>query len=209
MSTMPANLETPPLTRGRPQDVDVESVGHRNTPAYAGKTHFVSFPASRLEKHPRLREEDGTVNLSNGGYGETPPLTRGRRSLEGSAALSVRNTPLTRGRPGAPWTSRGAPETPPLTRGRLIVHREIAIAQRNTPAYAGKTACRPYAWRLSKKHPRLRGEDLHSCSATFKPSETPPLTRGRPLLLVAPWVKIGNTPAYAGKTATSRKGSGG
>ena len=58
--------------------------------------------------------------------------------------------------------------------------------------------------RRSGKHPRLRGEDEPFCLPQSLALETPPLTRGRlgEELLHDPI--DGNTPAYAGKTASSR-----
>ena len=52
----------------------------------------------------------------------------------------------------------------------------------------------------SRKHPRLRGEDLKSHKNSCLNSETPPLTRGRREGVPADRRGQGNTPAYAGKT---------
>ena len=53
---------------------------------------------------------------------------------------------------------------------------------------------------LFKKHPRLRGEDFFERYFRLWHGETPPLTRGRPLVSGDHLVLLGNTPAYAGKT---------
>ena len=50
-------------------------------------------------------------------------------------------------------------ETPPLTRGRRPRSDAGAVVLRNTPAYAGKTALFLTGPIMSRKHPRLRGED--------------------------------------------------
>ena len=153
---------------------------------------------------------------------ETPPLTRGRPTATTKNARRTGNTPayagktrrgaresgqmretppLTRGRPSVAPMMRAAPkETPPLTRGRHEWRQTLPPGFGNTPAYAGKTRS-PFSTKcLSKKHPRLRGEDSHlSPERAFAP-ETPPLTRGRHQVAVQEAVGNGNTPAYAGKT---------
>ena len=76
-----ALVETPPLTRGRPQLLSPDAVERGNTPAYAGKTlrGFRSLSFSR--KHPRLRGEDAPISRSPPMKAETPPLTRGRLAV--------------------------------------------------------------------------------------------------------------------------------
>ena len=91
-------------------------------------------------------------------------------------------------------------ETPPLTRGRRGVLNCIHPADGNTPAYAGKTGPHLRDDRRAWKHPRLRGEDRFEIAKDDRRTETPPLTRGRPLLFLVDLSEFGNTPAYAGKT---------
>ena len=135
---------------------------------------------------------------------ETPPLTRGRRTLSVPRPLTWGNTPAYAGKTqaaswrgrkrakhprlrGEDFRGRGAKlcvsETPPLTRGRLRGRRPVGRRRGNTPAYAGKTRFRRSFGTRGRKHPRLRGEDQDA---------------GRP-----PEVRRGNTPAYAGKTPSS------
>ena len=94
-------------------------------------------------------------------------------------------------------------ETPPLTRGRLLAALMAREADGNTPAYAGKTLHIPLSPYRTRKHPRLRGEDLQANNVCVTGQETPPLTRGRRKRLKTFKRKIGNTPAYAGKTGTT------
>ena len=54
-------METPPLTRGRPQLALRNSQADGNTPAYAGKTETGEVPFTIHEKHPRLRGEDSNI----------------------------------------------------------------------------------------------------------------------------------------------------
>ena len=91
-------------------------------------------------------------------------------------------------------------ETPPPTRGRPNPSNPVSLLPRNTPAYAGKTDYAALFSRPSKKHPRLRREDRRAISFAARSLETPPLTRGRLLQKSRPFIGLGNTPAYAGKT---------
>ena len=154
---------------------------------------------------------------------ETPPLTRGRHKANLSASRIRRNTPAYAGK--TPWEQRGSlrgwkhprlrgedplngagnfpvMETPPLTRGRLENRRTPKRNIGNTPAYAGKTRGGNLGEKVLRKHPRLRGEDTLSIVRTVAMMETPPLTRGRLSSYISIGKSDGNTPAYAGKTAT-------
>ena len=44
--------------RGRPETINVDDAGLRNTPAYAGKTMLSVADAMANEKHPRVYGED-------------------------------------------------------------------------------------------------------------------------------------------------------
>ena len=137
---MGGDMETPPLTRGRPW------LSHRAT---------VSF-----RKHPRLRGEDSDESHGQITMMETPPLTRGRLFVFVDRRLRRGNTPAYAGKTchlrRHPWVTQKHPrlrgedwsrfdrrkasaETPPLTRGRQSSSQKGA--------------------RWNGKHPRLRGED--------------------------------------------------
>ena len=91
------------------------------------------------------------------------------------------NTPAYAGKTSSAFSVRfPAAETPPLTRGRL---------SRNS-----------IGTEVSRKHPRLRGEDLSRREVLVDSEETPPLTRGRLQPAAILLLPCGNTPAYAGKT---------
>ena len=113
---------------------------------------------------------------------ETPPLTRGRRPARAKRAERIGNTPAYAGKTDGVEVDKDG-------RG-------------NTPAYAGKTDRYGDACRRSRKHPRLRGEDSTIRFSLKRSMETPPLTRGRPAVTGPCLEANGNTPAYAGKTAT-------
>ena len=193
--------ETPPLTRGRRGAVLGRVGCAGNTPAYAGKTTKTHRRGKRIWKHPRLRGEDVAICFLTSSVGETPPLTRGRQQPKWTTPSGFGNTPAYAGktfphdvRPQPPQKHprlRGedyryfpnqitGKETPPLTRGRPSARPLARLYPRNTPAYAGKTRSGSIYRILTRKHPRLRGEDKGRVAHGTGRAETPPLTRGRP-----------------------------
>ena len=85
-------------------------------------------------------------------------------------------------------------------RGRLEGSLRLRVLPGNTPAYAGKTYQTAQKLRADMKHPRVCGEDRICQGDTNQHRETPPRMRGR-LGYCAPHARrVGNTPAYAGKT---------
>ena len=131
--------ETPPLTRGRPDEIALEASSFGNTPAYAGKTTTIRRSDPESWKHPRLRGEDSFTNGAGRMIVETPPLTRGRLGVVAAVTVHSGNTPAYAGKTAhaislgvALWKHprlRGEDllsfaivwdvlETPPLTRGR-------------------------------------------------------------------------------------------
>ena len=199
-------METPPLTRGRPDASQRRRESTRNTPAYAGKTRPVGAGQVLERKHPRLRGEDSLETPSRLIVRETPPLTRGRLHTPTCESERNRNTPAYAGKTVtiAPdgvdaqkhprlrgedvqqaAESVSGEETPPLTRGRQFISDNPPVKRGNTPAYAGKT--------------------LERFAHTRSEKETPPLTRGRPCEGDGFVLSDGNTPAYAGKTEAGDK----
>ena len=71
-----------------------------------------------------------------------------------------------------------------------------------TPAYAGKTYFLFVTTLLMWDHPRLRGKDDYFEIERLYGLESPPLTRERPDKITISKLRIGITPAYAGKTCT-------
>ena len=156
----------------------------RNTPACAGKTESCKF--------------------SSLNHSETPPLARGRLPVLPWHDYRQRNTPACAGKTPSIRAGRNTPaETPPLARGRLEDRKTLGAASGNTPACAGKTRAKPSTRSMSRKHPRLRGEDEHASRGNAPRLETPPLARGRRILQILVAEPLRNTPACAGKTRIS------
>ena len=153
---------------------------------------------------------------------ETPPLTRRKPLNEILTSLMLRNTSayaektiLTYSHihyPQKHLRLRGensqrvdnmdpSTETPPLTRRKPLQLIRARTRVRNTSAYAEKTTFSLTCRAGSRKHLRLRGENIHCACEVREVRETPPLTRRKREkdLLSKPW--LGNTSAYAEKTA--------
>ena len=154
-----------------------------------------------MQKHPRLRGEDFTGRLELFFAMETPPLTRGRPQAPSEPMRRQGNTPAYAGKT-SPLRKRLTPcRKHPRLRGEDFISDAPPVERvRNTPAYAGKTEAVAVRVAEFRKHPRLRGEDGSSRDFCRPYSETPPLTRGRPVWGAYESDLGGNTPAYAGKT---------
>ncbi len=92
------------------------------------------------------------------------------------------------------------PGSPPPTRGKGSRCTRRIQSHRITPAYAGKSTTIPDSHLRNWDHPRLRGEKYTSFSYFFATVGSPPPTRGKETGEVSEGVRIGITPAYAGKS---------
>ena len=69
-----------------------------------------------------------------------------------------------------------------------------------TPAYAGKSSPAAVKVIFGQDHPRLCGEKIQNWSACWQEVGSPPPMRGKDDFTTLKIVKIGITPAYAGKS---------
>ena len=76
-----------------------------------------------------------------------------------------------------------------------------------TPAYAGKTDSQPWEWWLLWDHPRVCGKNLRAQRFHLVVSGSPPRMREKRIVTVVQTLAPGITPAYAGKTFTSKMGN--
>ena len=149
------------------------------TPAYAGKSLRRPPCAPPSRDHPRLRGEKSAACPSRRPAWGSPPLTRGKANRLHTVPPLLGITPAYAGKsrcrpkPGA--DDRDHPRlrgeksligllsaflmgSPPLTRGKASKKNLIISSCRITPAYAGKSGFCEKIQKLSKDHPRLRGE---------------------------------------------------
>ncbi len=95
---IPVRLGTSPPTRGKRTWCCSCRPGHRNIPAYTGKTTTATAPRAASAEHPRLHGEN-TISAppSQPRFGTSPP-TRGKRSVWGAFAFMPRNIPAYTGK---------------------------------------------------------------------------------------------------------------
>ena len=90
--------------------------------------------------------------------------------------------------------------SPPLARGtdarQLLAHKELGI----TPACAGNRLFLHKSGRLSRDHPRLRGEQALNATLTSLVAGSPPLARGTELIELTNQLNARITPACAGNS---------
>ena len=91
--------------------------------------------------------------------------------------------------------------SPPRMRGKQLGCDECHCGSGITPAHAGKTSmCRNMLPGI-RDHPRACGENLNLESSKNIGMGSPPRMRGKPTFHSDGTVRIGITPAHAGKTA--------
>ena len=102
------------------------------------------------------------------------------------------------------WSPVGSP---PHTRGKGTP----VIASQGTegipPARAGKSRFEEHRWTLPRDHPRTRGEKNVGTTAAAKLKGSPPHARGKAGPQAVPTLRIGITPARAGKRSVMIVGS--
>ena len=194
------------------------------TPAYAGKRPRCGARVCKGWDHPRVCGEkpcsQGCCFLRVG----SPPRMRGKVCVVAWCSVSAGITPAYAGKSMHRVTRNIGEEdhprvcgektlmrlvrfavlgSPPRMRGKAMFFTAPAMLPRITPAYAGKS-CSPYLWQTGRRdHPRVCGEKCTAGRHVFHDLGSPPRMRGKvihPLILN---VKIGITPAYAGKRASA------
>ena len=150
-----------PLTRGKPEAVEVRTLRRGLIPAHAGKTRSCKSCLIVSTAHPRSRGENHPVPGTTFWYRGSSPLTRGKRyrgeTTGGGGGLIPAHAGKTRGsskpspRSPAHPRSRGENDkwraekpqrlgSSPLTRGKHRQRGWLLDRNRLIPAHAGKTA---------------------------------------------------------------------
>ena len=121
------------------------------------------------------------VALNQAPFTRAHPRSRGENCLQTRSGRKSRgSSPLTRGKPEGPRR--------PHARGGLI------------PAHAGKTRGMRFVCRLTRAHPRSRGENCQPPRASSGQAGSSPLTRGKRDKQLQHRPGVGLIPAHAGKT---------
>ena len=197
-------------------EVDVKGI----TPAYAGKRLCLSLSFAPLWDHPRVCGEK-CIPLTRGhGRQGSPPRMRGKVQLGEIDLQDIWITPAYAGKSG-PCPDRVPPAgnhprvcgeksqstsaspralgSPPRMRGKGVKQSNSRIRMGITPAYAGKSCIYRSTTSISWDHPRVCGEKSFKTSTSCWSKGSPPRMRGKGIQPCNQWVRVGITPAYAGK----------
>ena len=90
--------------------------------------------------------------------------------------------------------------SPPQVRGKRQKTPKIILTEGITPAGAGKTCQRAAGPVTQRDHPRRCGENRYDSSYIGNLKGSPPQVRGKPVVRPVFSVRLGITPAGAGKT---------
>ena len=137
-------------------------------------------------------------------HGITPAYA-GKREGPKNAQSKVGDHPRVCGEKCIPLTrGHGRQGSPPRMRGKVqlgeIDLQDIWI----TPAYAGKSGPCPDRVPPAGDHPRVCGEKSQSTSASPRALGSPPRMRGKGVKQSNSRIRMGITPAYAGKSCIYR-----
>ena len=151
---------SPPHTRERHLREDTRKLVDRITPAYAGKTVYLSFLNKLREDHPRIRGKDGLKISQSARNRGSPPHTRerlkafamlmaaaritpayaGKTLIQLEYEIGIQDHPRIRGKDCNPLPFSGCSMgSPPHTRERRKKETARTMQVGITPAYAGKT----------------------------------------------------------------------
>ena len=175
-------------------------IGHRITPAYAGKRCRCRRRSGHSRDHPRVcGEKASTATCSLGAMG-SPPRMRGKGAVRLLETITPRITPAYAGKrlcraeiaAGSQDHPRVCGEkykwkalvtahqgSPPRMRGKGQGKILCAAKRWITPAYAGKSRSLLHDRERSWDHPRVCGEKLWIVSSALRSLGSPPRMRGK------------------------------
>ena len=197
-STVPGS---PPLARERLIVPTVLSVHPGITPARAGKTIQKGIYCKCIAGSPPLaRERRDAASGVTDRTGITPARA-GKTTMTPMRTRTSWDHPRSRGK-DASASRRGSPGpgSPPLARERQGLLDDLPWRRGITPARAGKTQKGLVHDQRSGDHPRSRGKDEPGTEGRPDRWGSPPLARERPVLRGMHDMRVGITPARAGKT---------
>ena len=207
--------------RGKEKGRRTHKVKSGITPAYAGKSAYLSPEDTAGRDHPRVCGEKLCPAEPYYFFGGSPPRMRGKGQKGLIFVLQPRITPAYAGkrllRQLRHITSRDHPRvcgekvgpvgcvsgwlgSPPRMRGKVWHGVALADGHRITPAYAGKSCIYRSTTSISWDHPRVCGEKSFKTSTSCWSKGSPPRMRGKGCACAQCASGGGITPAYAGKS---------
>ena len=149
---------------------------------------------------PRVRGKLITGSLKRCAAGITPACA-GKTERATRAGFRKKDHPRVCGEnPDGNWSKRPLAGSPPRVRGKRCQCGAAFRTSRITPACAGKTSAAWLAGLEDQDHPRVCGENMRSPSQYAQLIGSPPRVRGKRAEAAHEVVKLGITPACAGKT---------
>ena len=146
-----------------------------------------------------MRGKEVRVAIIRGLNGITPAYA-GKRSKNHTDKGAISDHPRVCGEKAA---SRAMPSSgqgsPPRMRGKGRGAHSFLPFSGITPAYAGKRARDPVKAQETRDHPRVCGEKLYLAPLVRVVLGSPPRMRGKVMVVDVCDIRIGITPAYAGK----------
>ena len=207
--------------RGKEKGRRTHKVKSGITPAYAGKSAYLSPEDTAGRDHPRVcGEKSQSTSASPRALG-LPPRMRGKGVKQSNSRIRMGITPAYAGKSciyrsttsiswdhprvcgekayslvinGSEWGS------PPRMRGKGTKRCSSRRGGRITPAYAGKSKRIAPSSVLFGDHPRVCGEKLRESRGLNRTRGSPPRMRGKAIEKRLAAVETGITPAYAGKS---------
>ena len=219
-ASFPVCQGSPPRVRGKAAIRNLPIWHSRITPARAGKSANTGCAGGGAEDHPRACGEKNRPDRRRRSQRGSPPHARGKvaglmylsqqlgitpacagkSATPNDASKLVRDHPRMRGeksgmryQPGFGWGS------PPHARGKVLRQIHERKLRGITPACAGKRMLRATMTYEKGDHPRMRGEKP-ACLFKRQPGQgSPPHARGKAVIFPVANIRLGITPACAGK----------
>ena len=212
---------SPPHGRGKVLVVGI--VLHRAgiTPAWAGKRICDILGQLFGGDHPRVGGEKSSLLWALSRIQGSPPHGRGKAACGALAGGVQRITPAWAGksqsRPPAGGRGQDHPRaggekklrielsqphagSPPRWRGKVCGDKPRAVGGRITPAWAGKRYVCVGGMYHTRDHPRVGGEKIFHRVRCWRDWGSPPRGRGKDSHSRFVTVRVGITPAWAGKS---------
>ena len=207
--------------RGKEKGRRTHKVKSGITPAYAGKSAYLSPEDTAGRDHPRVCGEKYSWEKSTCKIFGSPPRMRGKAGLVQIVCRLRGITPAYAGKshkvrlqaPGR-WdhprvcgeksqstsASPRALGSPPRMRGKAVLRVALCIGVGITPAYAGKSLLKLLHHVGLRDHPRVCGEKAYSLVINGSEWGSPPRMRGKGTKRCSSRRGGRITPAYAGKS---------
>ena len=211
--------------RGKGKSLCIPFAVRRITPAYAGKSRQWYIDLAKKRDHPRLCGEKNFINRMKRRLSGSPPPMRGKDATIKFRVPILGITPAYAGKsflhprrrhtqkdhprlcgekPSASQSRTRSRGSPPPMRGKEDCVYNHVCDEGITPAYAGKSHGTASRCGSRQDHPRLCGEKNKHHTAAVGIAGSPPPMRGKGCNYIIRLFAYGITPAYAGKSASTR-----